>query len=284
MLLFDDSAELKKVTDSWAGRATAIEERLYKSWSNGIEGYCSVCARAVTFRMNALQANAWMDLRGEFICPVCKLPARNRLLVCALEQCIEAKASDNVLIFERITPFYSYLSKKFINIIGCEYLGADKVAGAFYDARGTNTMHQDIEKTSFPEGNFDCVIHSEVLEHVGDYKKALVDNCRILKPGGSLLFSAPIYNHINHVKCAIIDSDGTVQHLLKPAYHGNPLDECGSLVFNIFGYSLIDDVRAAGFRTATVCMHLSPFEGFVSNGNPYYSVGHMWPMIIIAKK
>lgn len=284
MLLFNNVAELKKTTDDWEGRATAIEDQLYKSWANGIEGYCSICSRLVTFRMNSLKSDAWVDLRGEFICPVCELPARNRLLVCALEQKIKTKASDKILIFERVTPFYLHLSKKFIDTIGCEYLGADKTAGNFYDVKGTSTMHQDIEKTSFSDESFDCIIHSEVLEHVKDYKKALSDNCRILKPGGSLLFSAPIYNHIDHVKCAAVDSDGRVQQILEPVYHGNPLDEQGSLVFNMFGYKLIEDVRAAGFKTAAVCMHLSPFEGFVSNGNPYYSIGHMWPMVIIAQK
>lgn len=43
----------------------------------------------------------------------------------------------------------------------------------------------------FAEGTFDVVVCSEVLEHIPDYKQAITEITRILKPGGKLAVSVP---------------------------------------------------------------------------------------------
>ena len=43
----------------------------------------------------------------------------------------------------------------------------------------------------FPDASFDKVICSEVLEHIPDYRAALVEIRRVLKPGGMLCVSVP---------------------------------------------------------------------------------------------
>lgn len=49
----------------------------------------------------------------------------------------------------------------------------------------------DVTGLPFQNGVFDAVICSEVLEHVGDHRKAAVEILRVLKPGGTLAVSVP---------------------------------------------------------------------------------------------
>jgi len=45
----------------------------------------------------------------------------------------------------------------------------------------------------FPDASFDKIVCSEVLEHIPDYKQAVAEIDRILKPGGTLAVSVPRY-------------------------------------------------------------------------------------------
>ena len=45
----------------------------------------------------------------------------------------------------------------------------------------------------FPDNHFTHIICSEVLEHLVDYKKALIEINRVLKPGGTLAVSVPSF-------------------------------------------------------------------------------------------
>ena len=49
----------------------------------------------------------------------------------------------------------------------------------------------DITKLPFADSSFDCVICSEVMEHIPDHEKALKEMDRILKPQGTLAVSVP---------------------------------------------------------------------------------------------
>ncbi len=45
-------------------------------------------------------------------------------------------------------------------------------------------VNEDICQLTFPSNHFDLAIHSETLEHVFDFNKALSEVQRVLKPGG----------------------------------------------------------------------------------------------------
>lgn len=62
--------------------------------------------------------------------------------------------------------------------------------GAF--GGGTCTLASaDIMALPFAPGSFDIVVCSEVLEHVRDDRKALLEIRRVLRPGGNLIVSVP---------------------------------------------------------------------------------------------
>ena len=63
----------------------------------------------------------------------------------------------------------------------------------------------DITRLPFPDEHFDCVICSEVLEHIPDHETAAKELVRVLKPKGSLVVSVPRY--FSERVCWMISSD-----------------------------------------------------------------------------
>lgn len=51
----------------------------------------------------------------------------------------------------------------------------------------------DIKNLPFESATFDCVICSEVLEHIPEHEKALKELVRVLKPEGNIVVSVPRY-------------------------------------------------------------------------------------------
>lgn len=79
------------------------------------------------------------------------------------------------------------------------YADVHKTRQAFWDAYGVPPVEDqqwsvsvaDALRLPFPDGSFDKVICSEVLEHIPDYEAALDEVFRILKPGGVFAASVP---------------------------------------------------------------------------------------------
>jgi len=78
---------------------------------------------------------------------------------------------------------------------GCNTLGVDASAEMIANcvpARNTEFRQiRDICETGLPDGNFDGVLCSSVLEYVSDPRAALIELRRLLKPEGLLFVSVP---------------------------------------------------------------------------------------------
>jgi ubiquinone/menaquinone biosynthesis C-methylase UbiE len=74
---------------------------------------------------------------------------------------------------------------RFRQVIGSGYLTADLFA------EGAD-VKMDITDICFPEGSFDLIYCSHVLEHVPDDKKAMREFYRVLKSGGWAVLLVPI--------------------------------------------------------------------------------------------
>lgn len=65
----------------------------------------------------------------------------------------------------------------------------------------------------------------------------------------------------NSIRAKLID--GTIQHILPPEYHGNPLSTDGILCFQHFGWEMLKEMRQAGFRDAYAICYQSVSFGYL---------------------
>ena len=112
---------------------------------------------------------------------------------------------------------------------------------------------EDVTALSFDAGAFDGVVSLDVLEHVPDYRAALAEFARVLKPGGVLVLTVPFHDtQADNVRIARIDAHGAIEHLAEPEFHGDPLTG-GVVCFHHFGWGLLAAMREAGFAEAEAC-------------------------------
>jgi SAM-dependent methyltransferase len=110
---------------------------------------------------------------------------------------------------------------------------------------------EDVQDLSYADESFDLVTHTEVLEHVPDDARAFAELHRVLRPGGTLLFTVPLYGGYPTIERARL-REGEVEHLMEPAYHIDPLRGAGILAFRDYGLDIVERLRAAGFIEASI--------------------------------
>lgn len=159
---------------------------------------------------------------------------------------------------EAATPFYRFVKERFPAAVGSEYytdtpFGTENAAGI---------RSEDLTALTFATGSFDVLMSFEVLEHVPDYQAALGECARVLAPGGTMLLTAPFIGADRTLVRASVAADGTIVHHEPPDYHGDPINAEGILCYYWFGWSILDDLKAAGFRDAYVAFYASREFGY----------------------
>ncbi len=205
------------------------------------EGFCPSCDQATTFRV----VDAW--LRDGYICQMCGSIPRERALAYVLRQ-LRPDFVD--LVIHESSPEWRgtsvYLRDHCHHYIP-SYCRPDQPLGAEIGGY----RNEDLEALTFDDCSIDLHISQDVLEHVFDLEAAQREIERTLKPGGFHIFTTPLVNRSSPTfRRARRGADGDVLHLAEPVYHGNPIDEAGSLVTFDFGFDLprlID--RSTGLAT-----------------------------------
>ncbi|MEM9598181.1 MAG: class I SAM-dependent methyltransferase, partial [Acidobacteriota bacterium] len=119
-------------------------------------------------------------------------------------------------------------------------------------------------RLSFGDQSFDLVVSFDVLEHVPAYLTAFDEILRVLSPGGTLYFTVPFrVDRGDNLVRARLAADGSVEHLLEPEYHGDPLVEEGCLAFYHYGWQLLDDLRSLGFVDVALTVYWSQWFGYL---------------------
>jgi SAM-dependent methyltransferase len=120
------------------------------------------------------------------------------------------------------------------------------VATQFFPGVALGSIHngircEDLERQTFPAESFDLVVTQDVMEHVFHPEKAYNEIYRTLRPGGYHIHTTPIYkSNVATQQKAKLKSNGSIEYLADPEYHGNPISGEGALVTFHYGYDLAD--------------------------------------------
>lgn len=131
--------------------------------------------------------------RQDVLCPVCKSLPRHRILACWFERHLGYLRKANILFF---APGRSEMI----------WLKRNKVSCVTADLCAKADIQLDIQKTDLSDESYDLIVCNHVLEHVDDFRKALKEMYRILRPGGSFICSFPM-----DPKVELLDEDPSVQ-------------------------------------------------------------------------
>lgn len=231
-------------------------------------GFCAVCndwTHFVTTWDYAVIVNdvRHVNWREHLRCRHCGLNNRMRAALHLAESSDISLSKLDCYATEQTTRLFSVLQKRCRWLAGSEYLGDDVPLGSQNNA---GVIHQDLTQLTFPDRSFDLILSFEVMEHVPDFIAAFQECSRVLKPGGKMLFSTP-FNPLSATNLirARLKPNGTIEHLLPPEYHGDPVRSNGCLCFTHFGWELLDQVKAAGFRSVTALLYHSDDFGYLGD-------------------
>lgn len=245
----EQTSALRAERDRITERSVSSTDKFY------VAGYCEPCDKPVDFLVDYLGASAAdaqqrrPNWRERLVCP-CGLNSRVRAALHVLRQHCRPAPADQFYLTEQVTPLYGWMSSRYPNVIGSEYLGNQVPFGA---KRQDGVRNESLTRLTFDDNAFDYILSFDVLEHIPEYEQALRELARVLKPGGICLFSVPfVATNAETLVRAVVNQQGTIEHLHPPEYHGDPLADDGCLCYYHFGWDMLDTCRRSGFTTASV--------------------------------
>lgn len=256
------SSDTSKLAEITAREAILIRDL----GASGLRGHCAICQSDVSFSVeygNEVQISGrppTPNWRETLICPRCHLNNRQRAALGFLMQ--RSKSSESLYLTEATTALFKVVSQRHRRTIGSEFLRDGTKPG---QCNLLGVRHEDATQLTFASGSLRRIGSFDVLEHIPDFRRALQEFSRCLMADGILVMTAPfVLNLTETVTRALIQTDGSIKHLLAPEFHGDPIDpEGGVLCFYHFGWSLLDDLRDLGFKDVAVQLFWSERLGYL---------------------
>ena len=194
------------------------------------DGHCSTCNQSVSF----VAKDAW--LRDHFLCSKCGSIPRERALMHVID---EFYPNWQDLIIHETSPGNRgasvRLAQECKTYVPSQFFPNQKLGLNYNGMRCEN-----LESLTFSDESIDLHISQDVMEHIFHPTKAFQEIARTLKPGGAHIFTVPL---VNKMKCsklrAKIANNGSIDYVEEPIYHGNPIDDKGSLVTMDWGYDIV---------------------------------------------
>ena len=121
----------------------------------------------------------YMDTRQDVLCPYCRALPRHRILALWCEKHREVLRRSSILYFAPEHSMQLWMRRNKVSIV---------TADLFRPA----DLKLDIQRTGLAAASYDAVFCNHVLEHVDDFRAALREVHRILRPGGMFLCSFPM--------------------------------------------------------------------------------------------
>ena len=201
-------------------------------------GWCPVCERRTAF------AHLGAEARLSDRCVRCGSLPRWRAVIYTLQTHF-AKWRD--LHIHESSPYGAAsdkLERECKHYVGSHYM-PDVPWGQYKGAYRS----EDIQHQTFGAGEFDLVVSQDVFEHVMHPDLGFAEVARTLKPGGAHVFTVP-WHGWQPTRVRTIEEAGVIKYVLPPEYHGNPIDDSGSLVITEWGADMPDLIEAwTGMKT-----------------------------------
>lgn len=148
--------------------------------------HCPCCGTRAPFksgnftsRPNRFNPERYRDIPQEVLCPICGSFPRHRILALWCKENKRLLKKSRILYFSMEKSMHYWFWKHRIQCIT-----ADISDGA--------QLRLDIQQIDLPDADVDMVFCNHVLEHVDDFRTAIRELYRILRPGGYLICSFPI--------------------------------------------------------------------------------------------
>ena len=249
--------------------ANSVINRLVKeNWKyflsySGKEFICNVCGeRTKAFfdfpNLKLRNEHRIGHLRETIQCRCCGATMRHRMLAHTLLMAISKShgsivesiqaasqiklAGLRVLDTDSFSPISNRL-KHLPNFVRSSYL-PDQPFGREIEP---NRFNINLESIEFPDNSFDIVMTSDVAEHIRDVDAAHRAILRVLRNGGSYIFTVPFDIACSSHHILVDTSGGKDKFLVPPQYHGDPLTG-GILAYRVFGQAIFGDFEALGIK------------------------------------
>jgi hypothetical protein len=230
-------------------------------------GYCAVCQRPAAFQTDFLYSERTPsgertpNWRERLICTHCRLPSRQRAVIDFLSLTTALPKQALLYLPESATPFFRAVKRLWPNALGSALL---RDATPFGKTNARGVRNENLTQLTFADASLEAMCVSEVLEHVPNYRKALAECYRCLKSSSVIVITVPfLLDSAETVVRARVTADGTLEHLMRPEYHGDPLDKRGVLCYYHFGWDLLEVLAQVGFINASLHFYWSAVRGYL---------------------
>lgn len=206
--------------------------------AGGLHAACNLCGARGNFRLEHAM------LRETARCPSCTSFARQRAVALLLDRELQAAelGRPKVLLLESTGPLVKALRARQVAgelRLHCAEFGPTNVTGLRDEARPGHVALLDLCAVEPDVQHFDIVLHLDVLEHVQDLQASLEGLARLLAPGGTSIFTAPLDGPGGRHRVRTRGTGEQRELLLEPIHHGDPspraADASGSLVYTDIG-------------------------------------------------
>jgi SAM-dependent methyltransferase len=148
-------------------------------------------------------------------CSECGMSKRVRMLLWSIRLLLPDLKNRSVLHFNQINHLTPALQKA-VGLVETIHSPAQALG-----AEVNGLSNQDLTQLTFPDNHFDLAVHSETLEHIHDYTKALREVERVLKPGGYQIYTIPLIHSRRTRRRIGVDESGRKIHILPLSSHGS---------------------------------------------------------------
>lgn len=247
-----------------SAEAALLQELTRRGGAPTVEAFSEAANASVALHVDGTLDNP--NWRETLRCSQSELINRSRAAITLMRRLCGLQSSSRVYLTEQTTPMYRWMKENAPHTIGSEFVDPSLASGTRVDG----VRHEDLTCLSFEDASFELLASFDVLEHVPDYPAALREIARVVRPGGHLLMTFPFTGNEATTVRARLNANGEVEHLLPPEFHGDPVrPEGGILCFYHFGFDILDGLRQAGFRDASVRWYWSSARGNIGGIHSY---------------